>query len=179
MNIVETALSYENKSRDDLNLHESTQWCAETVSSIIKKSDISNNAKDVTSISCNQMFKAMQKSIYWYEPEDTIKIGDIIFFNWYHDYDVLGDLDHVGVVIEVHTDYIVTIEGNTEGIENWRTVKRKIRRFDSLNFNCKYPDYYMRYKEIETPVINSDMDKIKAIISEMRKLFNQLDTLIK
>lgn len=145
MTIYETAMSFEGKTRDDLNLHQSLDWCAETVSSIINKSTIEEEAKLVTSISCTRMQANMANSPYWSEPEDDIQVGDPIFFNWDHDYDPTGNLDHVGIVVEVHDTYIVTIEGNTEGRENWRTVKRKIRYRNSLKFNCEYPDIYMRY----------------------------------
>lgn len=145
MTLYETAMSFEDKSRDDLNLHQSLDWCAETVSSIINKSSIEEAAKEVTSISCTRMQANMANSPYWTEPEDDMQVGDPIFFNWDHDYDPTGNLDHVGIIVEVHDYYIVTIEGNTEGRENWRTVKRKIRYRSSLNFNCEYPDIYMRY----------------------------------
>lgn len=183
MTIYETAMSFEDKSRDDLNLHQSLDWCAETVSSIINKSSIEEAAKEVTSISCTRMQANMANSPYWTEPEDDMQVGDPIFFNWDHDYDPTGNLDHVGIVVEVHDTYIVTIEGNTEGRENWRTVKRKIRYRNSLNFNCEYPDIYMRYvgktnsepaapaktaynvtvKEISKDVV----DKIKALAPDV------------
>lgn len=162
MTLYETALSFENKSRDELNLHQSLDWCAETVSAVIDRSSIEEAAKSVTSISCNRMQKAMADSPYWIEPEDDMQVGDPIFFNWGHDYDPEGNLDHVGIIVEVHDNYIVTIEGNTEGRENWRTVKKKTRYRSSLNFNCEYPDVYMRYvgKTNSEPAAPAKTEKI-------------------
>lgn len=182
MTLYETALSFENKSRDELNLHQSLDWCAETVSAVIDRSSIEEAAKSVTSISCNRMQKAMAESPYWIEPEDDMQVGDPIFFNWGHDYDPEGNLDHVGIIVEVHDNYIVTIEGNTEGRENWRTVKKKTRYRSGLNFNCEYPDVYMRYvgktEKAEEPVeaINSADCRYNIKITEATAA--QLDTIV-
>lgn len=150
MTLLETALSIVDKTRDDLGLHKSLDWCAETVEYEIQHADIAEEAKTVTSISCTQMQGKMAKSPYWYEPEDDMKPGDVIFYNWYHDYDPAGNLDHVGIIVDVNDTYITVVEGNTEGRENWRPVRKKIRYRCNLNFNCAYPDYYMRYKAPDT-----------------------------
>lgn len=185
MNILETAISFVDKSRDELNLHQSLDWCAETVKEIINRSDIPSAAKEVGTISCNQTFARMQGNGYWYEPQDKIKPADVIFFNWYHDYDSAGNLDHIGIVKEVHGDYIVTIEGNTEGRENWRTVKEKRRYFRDLDFNCKYPDYYMRYKPAPEPITDNEVEyilndraQLAEYILQLRKIANDLENFL-
>lgn len=178
MNILETALSYENKSRNELNLHMSLDWCAETVMSIISHADIPEGAKEVGTISCTQTYNRMKGNDYWYEPEDDMKAGDIIFYNWGHDYDSTGNLDHVGVIIEVHPDHIVTIEGNTEGRESTARVRRKLRDRKILNFNCKYPDYYMRLKPSATITPTEEAylinDKLSVYAAQLRKIADEL-----
>ena len=176
MNIITIATNCENKTRGELGLNKSGHWCAEFASYVINNSDINENAKTVTSISCTAMQSNMSKSEYWSEPEDDIKAGDIIFYNWNHDYDSTGNLDHVGIVVEVHDDYIITIEGNTVGnCEPTAPVKRKTRYRNQLNFNCKYPDYYMRYVDCNKPTENynnkvlTDNDFIKELSTLIKK----------
>ena len=169
MTIYETACSFEGKDRDDLNLHKSLDWCAETVEQEIQRSDILEEAKTVTSISCNQMLRKMRENPYWTEPEDDMKPGDVFFFNWGHDYDPEGDLDHVGIVVEVYDNYIVTMEGNSEGRENWRKVKRVTHNRCNLNFNCAYPDFYMRYTG---PIDETPKTEEPAVVEEKTTCYN-------
>lgn len=144
--IINYALDSQDKTRGELGLVKSGHWCAEFVSYIIDKALPNNN---VTSISCTRMQANMSQSNAWSEPDDDIKIGDIIFYNWEHDYDPTGNLDHVGIVVDVQQNFIRTIEGNTVNSENptdpTNPVKLKVRYRNKLNFNCTYPDFYMRY----------------------------------
>lgn len=178
MNILETALSYENKTRNDLNLHASYDWCAETVMSILNNSDIPTAAKEVGTISCNQTFGRMKANDYWYEPDDDMKTGDIIFYNWGHDYDRAGNLDHIGVIVAINPTTIEVIEGNTEGRENTARVRRVTRLKSSLNFNCTYPDYYMRLKPI-TPTTDYNnplnIEKIRELVKQLRDISDLID----
>lgn len=152
--IINYALDAQDKTRGELGLVKSGHWCAEFVSHIIDKALPNNN---VTSISCTRMQDNMSQSNAWSEPDDDIKIGDIIFYNWEHDYDPTGNLDHVGIVVDVQQNFIRTIEGNTVNSENptdpTNPVKLKVRYRNNLNFNCTYPDYYMRYTG-DTPTTN-------------------------
>ena len=49
----------------------------------------------------------------------TGKVGDLIFFDW----DRSGDADHVGFVLEVNGDAIVTVEGNSSDMVKSNTYK--------------------------------------------------------
>lgn len=183
MNIIETALSFKDKNRNELNLHKSVDWCAETVMEILNRSDIPEPAKEVGTISCNQTIARMRNNDFWYEPQDDMRAGDVIFYNWYHDYDRLGDLDHVGIIVEVTPTTIKTIEGNTEGRENTACVRLVTRSRGILNFNCEHPDFYMRLKPSETitPTTNypANLDKLKELISQLRKISDELENLTK
>lgn len=181
MNILETALSFKDKNRNELNLHQSIDWCAETVKEIINRSNIPECAKEVGTISCNQTIARMRGNDYWYEPMDDMKPGDIIFYNWYHDYDRTGNLDHVGVIVEVNPGTIKVIEGNTEGRENTACVRLVTRSRASLNFNCQYPDYYMRLKPYDTAQINNttskNLEKLKELVRQLRKISDEIENI--
>lgn len=188
-NIISLAIADKDKTRKDIGCTTCYHWCAEFVSRIITNSDIHNDAKAVISNSCTQMQAKMKNSKWWSEPDDDIKAGDIIFYNWEHDYDASGNLDHVGIVIEVYTDKIITIEGNTEANlygDMTSHVREKTRSRSDLNFNCTYPDYYMRYNPIGTPVHHTTAnitptteyiipDKLKAVISDLRRIADDLE----
>ena len=179
MNILETALSFKDKNRNELNLHQSVDWCAETIKEIINRSNIPEGAKEVGTISCNQTISRMRNNPYWYEPMDDMKQGDIIFYNWHHDYDKTGNLDHVGVIIEVTPTHIKVIEGNTEGRENTACVRLVTRSRASLNFNCEYPDYYMRLKPYDTTKTNNttskNLEKLKELVKQLREISNEIE----
>lgn len=137
------AESIVGKSRRDLNLFQSTEWCAETVSHVITQTIPSE--KSVTDISCNAMIRKMRNSPNFYEPEDEMKRGDFLFPDWDKDRDPLRDskpLDHVVIVTKYKDGYVTYVDGNSDdsGI-----VRKHEVPVSTFNFNCRYPDYYMRY----------------------------------
>lgn len=190
MNIAEIAIKCNDKSRADLGLNKSVDWCAEFVSKVITDSDIHPDAKTVTSISCNDMINAMRKSQYWYEPDDAPKVGDIVFFDWNGADDDLAStkpLDHVGVIIGIdvnNPNRIITIEGNTEGIGQECKVRQKTRL---CTWNAEYPDYYMRYTEgvvtepttPTTPDYKTTSDKLQLLIADLRRIADELEKINK
>lgn len=141
--IAAYAESCVGKSRYDLNLNKSTEWCAETVSHILRNTVDPDG--EVSSISCNEMIGKMRNSKKWYEPEDEIKRGDILFPDHDRDSDPVKDskpLDHVVVVTGFDGEYVYYVDGNGDSSN---LVKSRKRHISSYNFNCKYPDYYMRF----------------------------------
>ena len=94
-----------------------------------------------------------------------------------------------GRVNRVITHIIITIEGNTEANlygDMTSHVREKTRSRSDLNFNCTYPDYYMRYNPIDTPVQHTTVnitptteyiipDKLKAVISDLRRIADDLE----
>lgn len=167
--LIEYAKSCENKTRIDLNLYESIDWCAETVKHIVNH--VRKEYGAPFNISCTQSHNNAVNTQFWYEPDDMIKAGDIIYYNWGHDYDPTGNLDHTGIVIAVHDGVIDVIEGNTAGRGNTAPVKLVHRNISDLNFNCQYPDYYIRIKpeyntnEITTQTLdNKTLTEIKELL---------------
>lgn len=158
MTPAEYALSITGKSRFDLNLTESGEWCAETVSHIMKKTvDPQGKFKNM---SCNKMMDLMQNSDEVYEPDDMIKASDFLFFDHDRDRDPLRDskpLDHVAVVVQVDPDGMIWyVDGNGDSTN---LIKKRRRHISSFNFTCKYPDFYMRFKCLETPAPELMPDK--------------------
>lgn len=186
-NISSLAKSQENKSRADLGLNQSVDWCAEFVSWVIDNSDIPDGAKTVTSISCNYMINAMRNNPYWYEPDDAPQVGDIVFFDWNGADDDLAStkpLDHVGVIIGVdanNPNRVITIEGNTEGTQSTSRILKKERL---CTWNAEYPDYYMRYREVnptpetKTPPRLTDTE-LESLINEMRATIQKWSEMLK
>ena len=58
--------------------------------------------------------------------QDTPQVGALVFFDWITD-DGVRDPQHVGVVLKVDGDYIITIEGNSAG----RVAMRRYAKDDS------------------------------------------------
>ncbi|MBQ4263410.1 MAG: CHAP domain-containing protein [Bacilli bacterium] len=69
------------------------------------------------------------KGWFKYKKEYTPKPGDIIFFNWNNENDLI---DHVGIVEKYKNGYVYTIEGNVGGKEPSKAVARKVvkRKFN-------------------------------------------------
>ena len=157
--IAAYAESLVGKSRYDLNLRESTEWCAEAASFILEHTV--DPDKEFHTISCNDMIFRMSRSDKFYEPEDEPRRSDYLFFDHDRDKDPLKDskpLDHVAVITNFDGEYIEYVDGNgdSSGI-----VKKRRRHISTFNFECKYPDYYMRYcgdqkQEAEPPEQSSD-----------------------
>ncbi len=167
--IAAYAESCVGKSRYDLNLNKSTEWCAETVSYILRNTVDPDG--EVSSISCNDMKSAMKRSKNWTEPDGPIERGDIFFFDHDRERDPLKDskpLDHVAVVVGVSDDYIQYVDGNGDSTA---MIKWRMRHISTFNFDCKYPDYYMRFcgeaeeqsEEQKTSDEYTDIDGIRML----------------
>lgn len=145
MTIAEKALSIVGMTRDQLGLHESTEWCAETVSYILKCTV--DPRSEVKSISCNNMLSLMRHHPEWYEPDDMLRISDVLFIDHDRDRDPLKDtlpLDHIAIVVQIDDDGTVWyVDGNGDSSGK---VQKRSRHISTFDFNCDYPDYYMRYR---------------------------------
>lgn len=180
MTFSEYAYECLNKSRAELDLNKSTEWCAEFVSHVI--TTCRPDLESVTSISCNDMKKLMLDSGLFYEPDDAPMINDIVFFDWNRgsNGDTVKPLDHVGVVTHGYGDlYIDYIDGNSDdsGLVKLHTEHR-------LTVNGDYPDYYLRLKpdtnreSFHTIVSNADIydtiTKLQSIRDSLNDLINEL-----
>lgn len=142
-NIADYAETLVDKTRWQLGLTQSGEWCAETVSHILEKTVDPN--KEVYDFSCNNMKKKMKDSDNWEEPNGPIQRGDVFFFDHDRGRDPLKDskpLDHVGIVTGFGAGYITYIDGNGDSSGY---VRRRTRPISDFDFDCEYPDYYMRY----------------------------------
>ena len=81
MNDIATiAGTFLGKTKEEVGIKKSVEWCAEFVSIVLEKSDIKGNKP--CSISCNDLIAQMRTSEFWYEPQDDPQRNDIIFFDW-------------------------------------------------------------------------------------------------
>lgn len=185
MNFAEYALSCVGKTRTDLNLNKSVDWCAEFVSHVI--TSCRPDLKDVTSISCNDMKKLMLDSGLFYEPDDPPKVDDIGFIDWNRgaNGDTVRPLDHVVIITSGYGDlYIDYIDGNSSdgggNVPDGKVCKHFKYR---MNVTDKYPDYYLRLKpdvitETETThdnKLNTDLiTKLQSIRDNLSDIINEL-----
>lgn len=172
-NIAEIAETFLGKTKEETGIKKSVEWCAEFVSIVLEKSGI--KGKKPWSISCNELISQMRNSEFWYEPQNEPQINDVIFFDWNRQYDGGKPLDHVGIVTKYENGYITYIDGNSG---DGKRVSIHTIPISALRFSGQYQDYYMRYREIETPETNNvdtatllkSIDKIMLEIDIMRKI---------
>lgn len=118
--LSEIALAYVGKSKSELNVCDGA-WCASFASLIMRLAEC-YKANDISSISCNNMFWAMEKHGYkniTAHPE----ADSIIFFDW----DFVKEekpRDHVGIVVSVHDNIIDYVNGN--GNDSNRVTRQSI-----------------------------------------------------
>lgn len=152
MTFAEYALSCIDKTRSELGLNKSTEWCAEFVSHVIVS--CRPDLEKVTSISCNDMKKLMLDSGMFYEPDDAPMVNDIGFIDWNRgtNGDTVKPLDHVVIITkgygDLHVDYV---DGNSAlGGGNTPDGKVKMHKEYKMTVNGDYPDYYLRLKPDNT-----------------------------
>lgn len=172
-NIAEIAETFLGKTKEDVGIKKSVEWCAEFVSIVLEKSAIKGNKP--CSISCNELISQMRNSEFWYEPQNEPERSDIIFFDKNRQYDGGKPLDHVGIITNYDDEYITYIDGNSG---DGKKVSMHTIPISALRFSGQYQDYYMRYREIETPENNKtdtatllkSIDKIMLEVDIMRKI---------
>lgn len=172
-NIATIAETFLGKTKEEAGIKKSVEWCAEFVSIVLEKSDIKGNKP--CSISCNELISQMRNSEFWYEPQTEPERDDIIFFDWDRQHDGGKPLDHVGIIIHYDDGYITYIDGNSG---DGKKVSMHTIPISALRFSGQYQDYYMRYREIETPenktidtaTLLKSIDKIMLEVDIMRKI---------
>lgn len=170
-NIATIAGTFLGKTKEEVGIKKSVEWCAEFVSIVLEKSSIKGNKP--CSISCNELISQMRKSEFWYEPQDDPQRNDIIFFDWNRQPDGGKPLDHVGIVTSYGNEYITYIDGNSG---DGKRVSIHTIPISALRFSGQYQDYYMRYREIETEnkvdtaTLLKSIDKIMLEVDIMRKI---------
>lgn len=174
-NIAEIAETFLGKTKEEVGIKKSIEWCAEFVSIILEKSNI--KGKKPCSISCNDLIAQMRSSEFWYEPDGAPKRGDIIFFDWNREHDGGRPLDHVGIITKHENGYITYIDGNSG---DGKRVTIHTIPMSALRFSGTYQDYYMRYKEIETAETqNISVKEIASILNRIEKIAAEIEIMRK
>ena len=110
-------------------------WCATFVSAIFEMC----NLKDICYIECScsqQIKQAKARNQYTTNKNASVKIGDIVFYDWGNN----GSADHVGIVCEVVGNNIKVVEGNYSNTVKIRTINRyssEVEGFAFPNFASK------------------------------------------
>lgn len=151
-------------------------WCSTFASAIA----IACGLTDIIPTECGcekhiQLFKAKGS---WVENDAYVpKIGDYIFYDWqdganYATTDNTGSADHIGIVIEVSGNNLVTIEGNMSNAVGCRRLivnGRYIRGYGTPNYAAKAASMgagnAITPPKVETPV--NDNSKAYAIGAEV------------
>lgn len=181
--IALTAEQLIGKSRFELG-YKCEETCAEGATNVLNivAEQSGNNGLDVGSTSCNTMYAKMTESQYWYEPEEYMTRGDIIFFDW----DMICEekpLDHVGIVLSVDDTEITyaNINGSSHNLWTIQTMKKNSCNIAYwLRYNNPTPET-IPIKE-ETPRPNSHTivynDDIYNMIHRLQELRLELDSTI-
>lgn len=186
MDFAEYALSCVGKTRSELKLNKSTEWCAEFVSHVI--TECRPDLEKVTSISCNDMKKLMIESGLFYEPDDAPMVNDIGFIDWNRgaNGDTVKPLDHVVIITKGYGDlYVDYIDGNSsDGGGNGPDGKVCKHFTYHMNVTGEYPDYYLRLKpdnkrpSLLSIVDNGDMyetiRKLQTARDNINEIINEL-----
>lgn len=95
--------------------HYSDPWCAIFVSFVLKKCKAIH--APYTASANDMRKKAIKNGQY---RRVSPKVNDIVFYDW----NCNGNIDHVGIVKEVHSDYIIAIEGNKSDSVGTRNISK-------------------------------------------------------
>ena len=119
-------------------------WCGYFVDWCLNHAGIKGTPKQISTI---QGARAMRDINRW---ANTPEIGDLIYMGW----GATGEIQHVGFVVEVHSDHVISIEGNTsdKNQANGGMVMVKNRPLDKhvIGFaRPKYVPYKGEYPKVE------------------------------
>jgi len=178
-----TAEQLIDKSRFELG-YKCEETCAEGVTNVLNivAEQSGNDGLNVGSTSCNAMYANMTNSEYWYEPDDYMKRGDYIFFDW----DLLAEnkpLDHVGIVLDTDDNIVTYANINGSSHNNWT-----IQTISKNSCNISYWLRYINPTPETTPIINETPrpnshsivynDDIYNMIHRLQELRLELDSTI-
>lgn len=109
-------------------------WCAITQTAV----DLycTGKAPIYAECSCNKMIELLKANNMWIEDESIVpQIGDLVFYDWDDKGigDCIGQVEHVGRVVDVNGNRFTVIEGNNTSNGNYGTVRKLI-----LTVNQKY-----------------------------------------
>lgn len=187
-NDVRNLIALEAEKRIGMNRfalgYKCEETCAEGVSDVINTVAVqADGFTDIASTSCNQMYANMTNSQYWYEPDDYMIRGDIIFFDW----DRIAEekpLDHVGIVIDIDGDTITyaNINGSNHNVWTLQTMnKTNVNIAYWLRYLNPTPDTNLTsFNETPRPTAHTIVynDDIYNMIHRLQELRLELDNTI-
>lgn len=178
-NDVRNAIALEAEKRIGMNRfdlgYRCEETCCEGVSDVLKEVFNNNNLEGLcTSYSCNTLYGDMSDSEYWYEPEDWMDRGDIIFFDWDRTPEE-KPLDHVGICIGIEGELMEYVNINGSDHNKW-TVQTISKHNVSIA-------KWMRYinptpKPDTTPDIKQYTEDIYKVIEKLQALRDDITTKI-
>ena len=160
--------SRENIGKDYRVCNANTDWCQMFVNWLFKDTE-----NDTHSASCTQSVKVWQNKGRF---DKIPHIGDIVYFQGLDD--IAGDYDHVGIVTNVSSGRIHTIEGNTASY-NWRTSKVGEYSYpvnSDIIGGYAHPVYddvtATKYAEYSTSLVNTQLFAVEIL----QRMLNHVDT---
>lgn len=92
-------------------------WCAFFVMWCAEQADIPTSivCKSVNCGNCEYFAQWFKSNNRWEDENYTAKKGDIVFF----DFDNDGKSNHVGIVVAANENAVITVEGNTGGVNGY------------------------------------------------------------
>lgn len=137
-------------------------WCGYFVDWCLNHAGIKGTPKQISTI---QGAKAMKEINRWVTgmPE----VGDLIYLGWGKP----GEIQHIGIVAEVHSSHLITIEGNTSDANqaNGGAVMVKKRLFDSHTIGYsrpKFVPYKGEYPKVEFAESSVPKPKKKGLLKK-------------
>ena len=136
-------------------------WCGYFVDWCLNHAGIKGTPKQISTI---QGAKAMKDINRWVDGKP--EIGDLIYLGWGEP----GAIQHVGLVVEVHNDFVITIEGNTSDANQANggavMVKKRVLDKHVIGFSRpKYVPYKGEYPKVELPTSGATPKK-KGILKK-------------
>lgn len=128
------------------------EWCCYGLTKLVEKY-IDTNA--IISSSCTSLMNTLvNRGISYIDCNNVlitlgnisnIKVGDYCFFDW----DVSGDADHIGIVIEVTNTTVTTLECNF-GSDGWKNNKIGTRKMSLSDINRFVHMFVHMYNDVTT-----------------------------
>lgn len=111
--VITWALAQKNTKASD---HSYTgEWCAQFVNEAL-----GNIFPNDIKASCTRQVDYAKRQGWQTHSKHKGSVGDVLYYEGLDS--IIGDYDHVGIIVEVYDNYYVTVEGNTSG-SNWKTTK--------------------------------------------------------
>lgn len=110
--VIEWALSQKGTKASDHNY--TGEWCAQFVNEAL-----GNLFPNDIKASCTRQVDYAKRQGWQTHSKANGSVGDILYYEGLDN--IVGDYDHTGIIVEVHDNYYLTVEGNTSG-SNWRAT---------------------------------------------------------